>query len=80
MKGVFDRTNDGKAFYRGLISGSDNGKSWVDDNLLCNQWEELYEGHKICYPVFRNPDGKPEKKNEYIYLTDFAFDTFSTID
>jgi TolB-like protein/class 3 adenylate cyclase/Tfp pilus assembly protein PilF len=80
MKGILERTNDGKAFYRDLISGSDNGKSWVDNDLLCNQWEELYEGHKICYPVFRNPDGKAEKKNEYIYLTDFAFDTFSTID
>ena len=80
MKGILERTNDGKAFYRGLIGGSDNGKSWVDDDLLCNQWEELYEGHKICYPVFRNPNGKPEKKDDYIYTTDFAFDTFSTID
>ena len=80
MKGVFERTNDGKVFYRGLISGSDSGKSWVENDLLCDQWEELYEGHKICYPVFRNPDGKPERKNEYIYVTDFDIDTFSTID
>lgn len=80
MKGLFERTNDGQAFYRGLITGSDSGRSWVENDLLCDQWQKLYNGHKICYPVFSNPDGRSEDKNEYIYVTDFGIYTFSAID
>jgi len=78
--GIIDRSIDGKAIYRGLISGSDSGKSWVENNLLCDQWQELFGAHKVCYPVFSNPDGRPEEKNEYIYFTDFGIYTFSPID
>jgi len=49
-------------------------------NLHRYQWQERNGGHKICYPVFRNPEGKLEKQNEYLYITDLKIFPFSTLD
>ncbi|CAB1056868.1 Adenylate cyclase (EC [Olavius sp. associated proteobacterium Delta 1] len=57
--GLFERSLDGKANFRGFITGSDNGKSWIENDLLCDQWQERYNGHKICYPVFATPKVLP---------------------
>ena len=51
-----------------MLIGLDKGQSWIDNDLLCDQWQERYWGRKICYPVFRNPEGSPENKDEYIYI------------
>jgi len=78
--GYFERNIDGKANYRGLITGSDSGKSWIENELLCDQWEKRFGGHKICYPVFRNPEGKPENRDEYLAIYDWGIFTFSVLD
>jgi hypothetical protein len=80
LEGWFERSNNGRAIYQGLITGSDRGKSWIENDLLCDQWQERYGGHKICYPVFRNPEGSPEDKDEYLYITDLKIFPFSTLD
>ncbi|UCD80746.1 MAG: hypothetical protein JSW26_04755 [Desulfobacterales bacterium] len=80
LEGLFERSHDGNAVYRGLISGSDKGQSWIENDLLCDQWQERYGGHKICYPVFRNPDGSPENQDEYFYITDLQIFPFSPLD
>jgi tetratricopeptide (TPR) repeat protein len=80
LEGWFERSHDGGANYRGLITGSDKGQSWIENDLLCDQWQERYGGHKICNPVFRNPEGTPEKKDEYLYITDLKIFPFSTLD
>ena len=77
--GLFERSLDGQANFRGFITGSDNGKSWIEKDLLCDQWEERFGGHKICYPVFRNPEGTPENKDEYLIIYTWGFFTFSTL-
>jgi TolB-like protein len=78
--GLFERSLDGKANFRGFITGSDSGKSWIENDLLCDQWQERFEGHKICYPVFRNPEGTPENKDEYLIIYTWGFFTFSVLD
>ena len=80
LQGWFERRNDGSAYYRGFITGSDQGQSWIENDLLCDQWQGLYGGHKICYPVFRNPEGSPENKDEYLYITDIKIFPFSILD
>ena len=80
LEGWFERSNDGSAIYRGHIIGSDKGQSWIDNDLLCDQWQERYRGRKNCYPVFRNPEGKLEKQDEYLYITDLRIFPFSPID
>jgi hypothetical protein len=80
LEGWFERGNDGSAVYRGHISGFDRGQSWIENDLLCNQWQKRFGGRKICYPVFHNPEGKFEKQDEYLYITDLKIYPFSTAD
>jgi TolB-like protein/Flp pilus assembly protein TadD len=74
-----ERTKDGKATYRNPV-GSENGTSWIEGDTLCNQWQTFFEGLKYCFPVFRNPEGTPEKKNEYLGITDIWITSFSPVD
>ena len=57
----------------------DSGKSWIEGDLLCSQWETVYEGLKYCAPVFRNPEGTHEMKDEYVKITDFGIIPFSPV-
>ena len=74
-----NRTTDRKATYQSGES-SDPGKSWIENNMLCNQWEKLYGGIKDCMPVFKNPDPRPGKKEEYLATTVYGFSLFSVVD
>jgi hypothetical protein len=78
------RTKDGKATWRAApehpYGQDDIGTSWVEGNMLCNQWQMNMFSTKHCMPVFPNPEGKPEMKNEYIGITDFLYVTFSPVD
>ena len=84
------RNEDGKATYRGpkgYVKGkvvdvedtSDTGKSWVEGNRLYNQWANLYGGLVDCFPIYVNPEGMPEKKDEYIGVAVYGFVPFSIV-
>jgi TolB-like protein/class 3 adenylate cyclase len=79
--GFVYRTRDGKATWRGYGGKTDKGRSWIEGELLCDQWQDRYEGYKNCYPVFRNPEGSKhyEKWNEYLSVTDFGIIAWSPI-
>jgi len=64
-----DVTKDGKSTIR---SGSppDVGRIWIDGDMFCFQWNLFYDGKTCCCTVFRNPDGTPEKKNEFLDVCD----------
>ncbi len=94
LDGLIDRTKDGKASCRGSrvsasIAGapmgvapvaSDSGRSWIEGDMLCDQWQTRFQGHKLCYPVFRNPEGTREMFNEYLTITDFGIISWSPVD
>jgi hypothetical protein len=44
----------------------DTGRSRVDGDLLCNQFEKRNWGLESCGTVFKNPKGTYEAKDEYI--------------
>jgi tetratricopeptide (TPR) repeat protein len=71
-----ERTKDGKAIISGG-EGSGRGKSWIENETLCDQWDNLYEGLKDCWPIYRNPEGTPEKNDEYLGLPDYGIYPFS---
>ena len=80
-----DRTKDGEATWRAhaddVAYGQDDvGTSWIEGDMLCNQWNIHLSGLKHCMTVFRNPEGTPEMKNEYIGISDFGFTTWSPVD
>ena len=84
------RNEDGKATYhgpKGYLKGkvvdvketSDTGKSWVEGNRLYNQWANLYGGLVDCFPIYNNPEGMPEKMDEYIGVAVYGFVPFSIV-
>jgi TolB-like protein/class 3 adenylate cyclase len=68
---------------RTLVTRFESGKSWIEGDLLCSQWETVHEGLKYCGycgTVFRNPEGTPEMKDEYLKINDFGIIPFSPVD
>lgn len=79
-----DRTRDGNMTYRN-VSGhpndmDDKGTSWIENDMLCNKWQIHEYGIKHCMTVFRNPEGTPEMKDEYLKINDFGIIPFSPVD
>ena len=69
---AISRTREGKA---ALLLDSKviaSGRSWIEGDMLCHQWEKRYEGLKYYISIFRNPEGTPQEKNEYILITDWT--------
>jgi len=73
-----ERTKDGKATILGG-DGSDSGKSWIEDDMLCDQWDNLYEGLKDCWPVYRNPEGTLKKNDKFLGVPDYGIYPFSPV-
>jgi tetratricopeptide (TPR) repeat protein len=65
-----NRAKVGEATYRWGSKLIGSGKSWIKGDELCNQWEKLYGGLRYCSDVYRNPEGTPEEKNEYVIIDD----------
>jgi tetratricopeptide (TPR) repeat protein len=78
--GTINRSKDGEATYRRFPSITDRGKSWIEDDMLCDQWLKHLGGMKICYPVFRNPDTSNAMKTEYLYHRDHKTVPFLLVD
>ena len=74
-----ERSQDGKATVRDGDS-ADTGKSWIEEDMLCDQWDNLYEGLKDCWVVYRNPEGTPEKNDEYLGAPGYGIYPFSQVE
>jgi hypothetical protein len=60
-----ERSTDGKSTIRGG-DDSDTGKSWIEEDMLCDQWDNSYEGLSDCWAIYRNPEGTPDYNDEFI--------------
>jgi len=58
----------------------DTGKSWIEDDMLCDQWDNFYEGLKDCWVIYRNPEGTPEGKDEYLGAPGYGVYPFSIVE
>jgi len=58
---------------------SDTGKSRIEGDTICWQYEKRFEGVEYCATVFRYPGGSYEGKDEYFWCSDFGFATFSPV-
>ncbi len=59
--------NDGKTAYRDsrfLMSG----ETWVERDTICYHFTGTNVGRKYCHPIYRNPEGSPDARNEYIEI------------
>ena len=74
-----ERSEDGKATIQD-DDKSDTGKSWIEDDMLCDQWDNLHEGLKDCWVVYRNPDGTRDKNDEYLGAPGYGIYPFSPVE
>jgi adenylate cyclase len=58
---------------------SDRGKSRIEGDMICQQFEKNYWGLEFCGTVFRNPKGTNESKDEYFFCNDIGFEPFSLV-
>lgn len=86
-----ERAKGGDSTYRGpkgWVKGeaskveetSDIGKSWIEGDRLCSQWDNLYGGFADCLTIYSNPEGAPEKKDNYIGVSVYGYVPFSVVD
>jgi len=58
---------------------SDRGKSRIEGDMICHQFEKSYWGLEFCGTVFRNPKRTNESKDEYFFCNDIGFEPFSLV-
>jgi Flp pilus assembly protein TadD len=71
-----ERSKEGQSTWRGTAEQSwsgprvkaDSGMTRVEGDLLCERWDA--QDFQVCLPVFRNPEGKKEDKDEYLAIYD----------
>jgi len=74
-----DRTKDGRLTIRssGVSGGVDTGKSWLEGDKVCSQFQVFFFGMTACSTTFKNPRGTFEQQNEYVQFGDHGISIFS---
>jgi len=71
---------NGECTWHGVItSDSDRGNSRIEGDMICTKYQKNWWGLEDCATVFRNPSGTPEIKDEYFFVHDIGFRTFSPV-
>ena len=76
MAREFGRDGD---VWHGPSVETDSGFTRIKGDLLCEKWETMNEGYETCFPVFRNPRGTPERRDEYLFMTDTGIYSWSLV-
>jgi Flp pilus assembly protein TadD len=71
-----DFKRSGEFTWRGATR-SDSGKSRIEGDMICTQYQKNWWGLDQCATVFKNPSGTPESKDEYFFVGDTGISTFS---
>ncbi|UCD79291.1 MAG: tetratricopeptide repeat protein, partial [Desulfobacterales bacterium] len=76
------RSKEGKATWitKRAYGWKDSGVSWIEGDMLCDQWQLRRSGQKLCMTIFRNPEGTPETMDEYLALLISWIAPFSLVD
>jgi len=58
------------------------GRFWIDNDMLCYQWQKLKSGLSEggCVPVFKNPSGSQERSDEYLLINEWGMSPFTLVD
>ena len=74
-----ERSREGNATIR-QGDTSDSGRSWIEDGMLCDQWDNFYENLEDCWVVYRNPEGTPKSHDEYLGAPGYGIYPFSVLE
>ena len=76
-----DLAKDGEAtFKHKFYFTSFSGKSWIEEEKLCYQWNGLFHDYIYCSPVFRNIKPSSDTTDDYLLATDWGIYPFSLVD
>ena len=53
------------------------GKTWIDEENICQLVKQYHGGFKDCHEIYSNPEGDQDTKSEYFRVTDYGFFLFS---
>jgi TolB-like protein/Flp pilus assembly protein TadD len=67
-----DFKKNGEFTWRGATR-SDSGKSRIEGDMICTQFQKNWWGLESCSTVFKNPSGTNEGKNEYFFVNDSTY-------
>jgi Tfp pilus assembly protein PilF len=69
QKRTFDGrfSHSGQSIYTGLSHAMEEGKSWIEDDRLCDHWSEVDDKITICVLIFRDSDRGPK---DFYMMTD----------
>jgi hypothetical protein len=73
-----DLKKNGELSWR-VANNSDNGKSRIEGDMICTQYQKNWWGLEDCATVFGNPSGTSESKDQYLFMRDTGFLTFSPV-
>ncbi len=54
-----------------------SGEAWVERDTICYHFPGSNVGRKSCHPIYRNPKGSPDARNEYIEVGRISINFFS---
>lgn len=72
---------DGTVTFRaaGLPGGDYTGRSWLEGDKICIQFQNLFAGLPFFRTTFRNPRGTTQGNDEYLGFSDVGATTFSKV-
>ena len=79
------QTADGAVEYGGIqiqpgVSWKAIGKSWIEDDMLCERWPEAPEPLELCSMIFRIPEGDTRIRWwDYVMVTDTGSHSFRLV-
>ena len=71
---------NGEAEYANKYYGNHKGKSWIEGDTVCNQYESLFDGLKYCSEIYKTSEGDSMTSSKYLLLTDFMLSSFSIVE
>ncbi len=71
------RDQDAQIVRQEFLTYFRDGPTRIEKDLLCDLW---YDFGDYCVAIYRNKNGTPEAKDEYIFFTLASTFTFSVFD
>ena len=72
-----DINKGGETEYYNAYYGSHKGKSWIEGDTVCNQYESLFDGLKHCSEIYEISEGDNITSGKHLILYDFMLAPFS---
>jgi adenylate cyclase len=74
-----ERNAEGEITLRGGPFGSDSGETRIEGEMYYTRMQRAWWGIEYSGTIFRNPNGSPERMNEYVSVMDVGIQPFSLV-